>query len=715
MKKSFHRIIFLFVLLIFSFPFVFANADVPTVKDSFFIENYTLFDKGYNIYSRNLNTGLFMPLTSDLDGDGLTEILIWDNKYIKIFQEKTLQLKGSINTNMKGEPYIWLDDYNGDSLNEIFVVTSLNNSLRIFDYNASGIFLNRTISFGVYATSDSKLGACNNHGTCFFTYQQGSNLFLKTFRNDQIGNANISLHSIGNTYCSPRIANVNVVDGNFDGRDEFVFSMIEDQGAGLWRTHVFYVDVLDNMTPRMLNQLDVATTASGVNCSTYSGVYGSPNGASSGVLVGDFDGVLSNGYEFVLANKASANQWDTKSYSLSSMAFIDDYPEVLYADGIFVSNPVPVVNAFDGSTLDFCTLGYKNTLFYLSCGSIQTSEIFQTKDFDLTALDGIYNLSKIGSGAKRYSTAIHSVQGDSVSDSEILTSYGIYKPDFNSCDFLSFCNIDRILEIPQRNCTLIAADVERNGRNDLLCLKGDIIYYLDDKFSLLPSYVSYYSINPCISSTWKVNTSVYIDVKAIDPQGSSVNVSATIYNNLPYNQTSGWVVIPSNSLQNFVFKANKTVGTATLVLKAKGMTNKALSSQTLSFSVNSVGIDSTDGCTTTFSNITGSNVTATNFSLTPTETEKETIKNILTGGGSLSLTLVALLILILIVVGTISLISLKFNIKEPSVLLGITAIMLCIGWIGMVMYGILPAWTVIFFIIFALFIISVVMVFKFWQ
>ena len=184
-------------------------------------------------------------------------------------------------------------------------------------------------------------------------------------------------------------------------------------------------------------------------------------------------------------------------------------------------------------------LGYDQTanILDLLCASEQTGQIIETDEFTFDS-GPFYNIS-FGYGdpwipithAGQQSTATTS--GNNLN--EIINSYGVFRLNFEGVNHL-----DLIWENPISNGAVISVDYEEVGREDMFVLTDTNIWYINDGFTNLGSNISSYYTNPCLDSTWKINTSVEVRITSTDDEGDLVNSRAIFYQGESNEQDSGW-------------------------------------------------------------------------------------------------------------------------------------------------------------------------------
>jgi hypothetical protein len=408
-------------------------------------------------------------------------------------------------------------------------------------------------------------------------------------------------------YCVPFIPTISTEDYDNDGTEEFITSYIElDPGFGNnERVNIVYIEVnntggIDGTSLHIDESMTYSPEEPTTNprCSTDElGKY------ITSVLVFDVDGSPSNGLETVVGYMKSADDFKMKSF-YSDGNEIDDYPEIFDGEGLIVSNPVKISAFTDTDQVDFCVLGYEDTLNQLNlvCASEQTGELLKTTEFDWDKT-GYFNISTSYGNWER---GIHTIQTESATTEgtnldELLTPYGIFRLDYAGIDDLVL-----IFENPKPNTVITAIDVEKVDKEDLIASSSTNLWYIDDKYTNTPSNITYYYVNPCLGSTWKINTSVEVRVEVTDEDSDQVRARAILYDGDSNEIDTGWSSYASSGTTfSFPFIANKTITTSVLTIKATDSENPLVNNTySFDFSVGANGVEFGD-CTTEIDIIVG--------------------------------------------------------------------------------------------------------------
>ncbi len=595
------------------------------------------------------------PLITDLDNDGINEIIILDGSTFRLFQGKNLAIVDSFNlpTDERVSNFITFD-IDDDNLTEIIVVREVSKTMHILEYNGTS-FHNQSSydlsSFDNFAEAEVMI-KCGKTENCFMAFTSNidgvggaRNISIASFNSSTAGSQILLEETTdsNNNYCFPKIKAITYADYDGDNTDEYIFTYSLFRKLSDEQLHIIYVDVADNMT--VTKELDITDTTFnpytvGANDCTNDDI--NLGKTFTAPLVFDIDGSISNGLETVIAMMVDSDEFKMHSYK-SNGDFLDDYPEVFQADGVLISNIIKI-NAFaDSDAVDFCVMGYDDVdgEIDLLCASEQAtwSHLFinyETREFIFdTSL--FYNITQdygnwnVITHAAQHSTATF----NGANLDEVVNSYGVLSLNLDTSCRIQIPPIkclDLIFENPKADAVVLSVDAEKTGRDDLIVQTKTNLWYIDDEFANSPATISDYFINPCIDSTWKVNTSAEVRITAIDIDNDLVSARAILYYNDENEQDTGW---SSNSTSGTTFsfadfKANKTIGVGTLRLIARDTgVPDVNTSIDITFSVGSNGVEFND-CTTEVDLIAEAAAEADEFDPTATDVQDNSITSGLT-------------------------------------------------------------------------------------
>lgn len=561
--------------------------------------------------TRALSNPSFVPLVSDLDNDGVSEIIALEGYTFRLYQGSGLSIVDSLAlTNVSGNIFFMVYDYDGDNYKEILSIDSGTANINIVAYNGTAIYLEKTYAIGSsYHDDGEAILSCRDVDDCIAFTVYGNKvvgndpLRATFFDSSSIDTPYILYTSKGGTFnyiCYPQIPSVSVADYDNDGTDEYIISFIDvsDKSPELPEYLVIqYVDVTGGNIP--YTKLNITDNIGEYSISSTNGCqedvvvrYG---GLITSPLVFDFDDSPSTGLETAVGAAYDFDEFKIYLYDKNGN-LIDDYPETFQADGEIISNPI-LMNAFPDppskGRKDFCVLGHDATgeRLDLLCGSYLTESLLHTKEYEFD-LDNA-NLDNVPHGHWDFMPMAHAAQHSTETEQganldELVTSFGVFYLDATFTNFLI-----HIFENPYVNASVISVDAESVGREDLIALTKTNLWYLDDGYSNTAGQITEYSVNPCLDSTWKLNTSVGVTIKASDVDSDNVRARAILYYGSSNYQDSGWSSNGSSGTTfSFSFTANKTISTGTLRLIATDTYNPDVNDTLdLTFSVGSQGVE----------------------------------------------------------------------------------------------------------------------------
>jgi hypothetical protein len=313
----------------------------------------------------------------------------------------------------------------------------------------------------------------------------------------------------------------------------------------------------------------------------------------------------------------NANEYRIYAYEEDG-DYIKKFPELTQGDGVIISN-IFKANAFpDTGQTDICGLGFDSADTELSmvCGSLLTTEFWKAREFKARNVT-MNNYFDVNSSFGKYEQITYAGQHSSdtyegTNIDEIVTTYGTFRLDWD-CTY-------NILNVPFQLCltqlwtnaeihgTMLPMDLEQNGINDMIMVTDFNLWYIDDGFVNDNAQIDEYSINPCLDAVWKQNTTVGVQIKAIDPESDNVQARAILYYGDALNRTqdSGWSsATPSGATIPFTFYAYNITTSSTLRLMARDVNEEHNTSADiidLTFAVNTDGVEFGD-CSTTESGL----------------------------------------------------------------------------------------------------------------
>lgn len=602
-------------------------------------ENYTLFNSLYAglfgspvIYSKNIVNNLFQPpVLKDITGDGNAELFVSSGNDIIIYQNKTLQVMDDIIFNNDVNKY---SVYSFEGSHYIVAtITQGAYAVNVSIYNITGgnfisnfwVGLNPNYKYAMTEACDETTGRC----AVLWAYPE--TIYVTAFNLTGTGYSDLegieTRASANNIMCIPTLADITVSDINSDGINEYVFSYSEISaiGAAFFEVSaaVITINSTGNVNVLYDTVLETPDFNSGNTCPDYQYYYTSP-------LIGDF--VAGSTIDMVIGISTTDKKFRLNVYRWLGSAFnyYDRHPAVFTADGIILSNPV-LANVFEDTGLnDYCVMGYtENNATDLLCGSQMTSFLPETREAQTNNFTNIFVPQ-----ANTAQNIIHSMQAvsnvfDGQDISEFLTPFGIYQ--FANCGLLGYCDLNIIYPISYTNGIASYGKVTDKPYLNLFYTTATNLYMIDDKYTNSNAKIDSYSINPCIESVWKQNTTVEIGITAIDTENDDVRIRAVLYADSLSEQNSGWLGnYTAGTTITASFTANNKTTSGKIKLQAqdiKQTDNSTYDEIILSFAVSNDGVSFGD-CQTIASGLVAAaaaeaeavgnagNVTNTNNALT---------------------------------------------------------------------------------------------------
>lgn len=620
-------ITFAFIISILSIFVVKADTDYVASggNDSSYDEGTGFFNTqtiGESFASRSISNPRHIPLVGDLDGDGINEIVVNDGNAYELYNTKDLTILDSIIVaGITGTPYFILFDIDGDGRQEIISFSDFSGSVDVIDWNGTALGIQQTFTVPSYAFGSGGgegMVACRGVDDC---------LLVHSFANNEAGSANVQATPFNSStrgtalvldgsfggYCLSKIRHIVVADYDNDGTTEYIMNAVALRPTSSDEIlQIYYVDVdKDTLVATEEQQIsqtlfDIVSTGGSCSPSDVGKFFTSP-------LVSNLDGAAGNGLETMIGFNIDADEFNMRAYD-SAGGTIDTFPAIADADGTIISNVLKI----DNEGFNSCVVGYSSVLSRMNvlCASLTDSiGLFDNLQYKFDTPP--YNLSEIYEFQNVISHSGDHSSLDSPNTDELINSYGVFGLDFDSCSAITGnCDIDLIFDINnvfgKQNLAIVPADVEKQDRDDLLGLSTTNLFYFDDGFTNTPAIITQIFINPCLDSTWKINTTINVQVQVTDFDGDQVNANATTYFGLENEQGERSGNASSGTTFSFSFVANETIGSATLRVVGKDIENP-LSPDIidLSYSVSGQGVEF--GECTTLLNFVAVNVTVDPF------------------------------------------------------------------------------------------------------
>lgn len=711
-------------LLIISISFAKTDYNESGNFDNFYQLGLAAFNENLNPIDVNaqtttiiVSTGRKIPLVSDLDGDGLTEVIILDGRNIEIYQNKSLNIVASFTLGVASATErfsnILTFDIDGDGLREIILIAEEEEELHILEYNRSTL-VNQTRFQGINLsilshTAGSKGGEfaikCSSTERCLMVFSNQINTgfagFPETplFFGASFGSTQSSISTSFETQLDTAVSNSvfclsnirHIAAADYDGDNgganadpsefEFIISNIEisQSIATDELANIYWVDILPNssvvldqpvvQTTRLGSILGASTTGARFSCDNSNGANQNvdadaplfPSYYITSPLV--FDAAPESGLETIIGIGIDPDEFKILMFEKDG-TFLDDFPEVADSEGILLSN-VFKADIFDDSTEDFCVMGFNgdpigfDDSLSVTCGSRNDPDgfgltNFQTIEFRFNK-EGLFNISPT---YDNNAVLAHSIETNEENDiDEVLSAYGVLEL-IRTCTITGNCDMNLIFQNPKSDNEprVISTDAfDKVGLEDLIILTEDNLFYLDDGFTNQPATITNLFNNPCLDSVWKINTSVEVKVTATDPEDDTVSVRAVLYQSDSNEQTIGFVNVSSGTEVPFSFIANKTIGGGNLLIEAFDPVNNPTTVDSILkvFSVAAAGVEFND-CTSSESFLVNVSVGITGLNISEAAAQNEALTNFIEETSSLFKVQPVVIILLLMLAWTVA-------------------------------------------------------------
>lgn len=636
-----------------------------------------------NIVDIGLSDNTGIPLVSNLDNAGLKEIIVLDDGDIRLFTKTdVINVIDSVSVGTSTTEFsnMITFDIDGDGRREVLVADIQTGLISIADYNGTDfviqaiIDLSGLVDYTVSTTNPSEVMIkCKGVNSClavytetvFFNAGNTQDIFAVFFNSTDVGNVSFiaSAGAGSQAFCFPKIKQIQVADyDEGDGTEEYIYSAMLHFGSGDEEVHIFYVDILTGNIPsleltRIITDIDsVASGASSCQASDsrVGNFFTSPLVAESG------DG---NRPETWIGSMVDDNEFRIYKFEFDD-ATPETFPKLAFdSDGIIISNVFIVNGALDGTGRDFCVMGQTplgtgefgedDQITVLCASEVNTVGLFDNVQFQFEDYSETFEFN-ISLELDNWFIGAHSVdmaQTDSPDSDEILTSYGVFDLDTASCSILfGNCNMNLIFDNTEADGISIAVDYEDAGLVDIIHVTETQLNYIDDLFTntqvsafcgeegSVSGTCSEYEINPCIDSTWKINTSVSISITPKDFDGDTVSARAIIYQGDTNEQDSGFSANVSSGTEITLsagsgFIGNKTIATGVINLQIRDTGNENIRTLTKSFSVANTGVEFGDCKTTAETGVQEVAGVITNATLTTDATSNSITEGITLIGG----------------------------------------------------------------------------------
>lgn len=632
------------------------------VDIGFFNEQLSSVDVNAQSQSASLGNARGQPLIADLDGDGVKEIIVMDSGDIRLFNRDVNGISvvdtaetGSATDDMSNHIVF---DIDGDGRGEVIVVNPrgvTDASIFIADWNGTDFVIQNTLNItglsnlligtseGFYSEVMIRCGKVNE---CILAYTDGPDLLPSGGRTSTVSAAFFNSTFVGNeivlqqdvssnqAFCFPKLKHIEFkdFDSSFDPVSptdvEYIFSAMEvTQNTVDEQLVIFYVDIDDDGTVREEKQAQfgvgdpyLAFVTTNCQDDTTAGGNRFAGNLFTSPLVQD----SGNGGdpETWIASMVDTNEFNIFKIDAADTSSSEKFPLLADAGGIIISN-VFTAAALEGPETsqgpDFCVMGETpvgtggflddDRITVLCASDVNTVAFLDNAQFFLNSKSTVFDFN-ISLLEEDWFVMAHSVpmkSTDTPNTDEIITSYGVFELDRDSCDVFADCNLNLIFRNPTFDGVSVPIDFQDNDRFDIIHMTNTILFYLDDLFENTGADIDLEasSANPCLDSTWKVNTTVTLLIVVDDFDGDDVSTRVSAYDGTSNEFFTDTGVVNSSFTVNkssvggavftHSFVANKTIGSGVIKIEARD-TGAAdlIDIEFISFSVSTVGLEAGD-------------------------------------------------------------------------------------------------------------------------
>lgn len=572
---------------------IFVALAVPAAAESgvggtFIVGGYGTFNgeiEDYSIASRSVTSpAKQVPLSADLDGDNVTELIVRDASTLRLYQGKTLSpIIAHARPASSSLSNLLLHDLDDDGNPEIIEV--LGTTISIMSFNGTAIS-NYSLSWtdGNYSDGGSMV-SCNGQDECLAVYSTyatsstAARLMGVRFNATEVSvPKNIYNPGFQTMVCMPSIPYMTAADYDRDGVTEFVFSTAYYQSVSAnLRVHLDWVSVESGLPvvehSALFSSSDVisGSTCAGSKMQTQFNaplVYDTDTDAGTG----DMEAIVAIIY-------TNANAFRLYRYG-SDGTLLGSYPSaILDGCAAHLSNMF-IGDAFSTIT-SFCAVGFSASgcsgAQELLCGNALTTWSVGLFDYNYRLFRYPYseqteNLSFTqNSGNEPYRNIVYSVYMDSSTNGslynyrELSTFEGIERLGDTGDDIL-----EPLFRTEKTNETLTFANLEGKTRPELVMMTKSNIYYFTDSFENTLPELGDVTFNPCYTSPIKINSTMLVSMAVSDGdatfEGDQVAARAQLYLGETFEQDSGWSSY-QDSGTDFPFYFSANVSSVSSVLR----------------------------------------------------------------------------------------------------------------------------------------------------
>lgn len=322
------------VLILMLMPLALANTEYNETgnTDAFYQTGTGFFNAQLtetSTFSRSVSVQRQTPLVSDLDGDGVNEIIIIDDDTVRLFRNKELDIVDAFDMGASQElSNMILFDIDGDNLTEIIVAQEESTEvIKIIQYNGTALTNQTDVNMAALTHSDGEsIIKCRAVNDCLIVYNDkksksaeggtAGDVYGAFFNTTAVTNeVNLDTIPAGTSmYCMPKIKHIALSDFDGDGDKDYIFTNVEVQSGGFNHVAIYYVDVTSNVPTEVLQVDDteiVGTSDPGADCGSNHGKF------FTSPLVAELDGSTGNFKETVIGTHTDDDEFNLKVYDSS--------------------------------------------------------------------------------------------------------------------------------------------------------------------------------------------------------------------------------------------------------------------------------------------------------------------------------------------------------------------------------------------------------------
>jgi len=623
MRKS----IFLLIAFILIIPIVFSGTtyNKTGTEDSFYQGGNGLFNTVNTIpaaFSQTItSTNNPLPAITDMNGDGINEIIIIDGVNFEIWRanvaDRVFELQSIFVMKTSSTPYdvAYMFDIDGDGLTEAIVASTAD--IHIIEYNGS-VTINTTSHRAPFIeTNNEIMVSCRGVNDCIalVTSNNGNDLRNPYWFDNQTINTTegFILNPASGRVCFPLIKDIVIKDYDGDGVTEYMFGVIEAIFPAIDDVmHYYWFDNVTQEQEVTETSQDLVSSGTGSSHCRASGDFTvgdePPGRFLTPPLIADLDGTTPNTLEIAYAYMNTDDTFQIVMRNFDGTGRNVE-PDIFSADGLIISNMMLMAQQGSDVKNDICVFGHDGNDVTSGSGEVDllctNFNTGSTTEYIFDA-SGTFNISL---AYPRWVVIGHAVDYSEtnlggIDSSEVITPWGIMElSDTSQNGSIFLKTLNRIFDPGRGEAAIIPVDYEGIGLDDLIILTDNNLFYQDDGFTDLGAEIQSFNVNPCFDAVWKQNTTVELNIVVADPDAIdkdevSVNVIAYFGSSNQFqtgfslNVTSGSTIVRS-------FIANKTDTSGVVRMQARDTGNPSdIDFKDFNFIVGNAGLEFGDSdCT----------------------------------------------------------------------------------------------------------------------